>query len=485
MFILPSIHATSRVFSCLCRSMKNPEKYLLVVLGCYVTLTITSMISDIFLVPARLVPASLKTRDADHLNQSIVHGSVKLTYGISGNVKLRHEVSGIKDKNSTQAQSLSIMVQYAKDSLIPASGRSNNVTVDAEKRWMALRKNLQDRKVIFLDYQRYPTTEPLFESEDDRIIFHKNAVYKEEVNPVPQERLKGVVSWIPNGTISNSIDCGWKTPLEKFNVTTGSVNKKIHGILCPLLVPDGYAFQHFMDGVLPKLMQAYEFLIPEDVKLLIYAPRDAIIFEMLTTLGFKRSRLVLYQHGTYQADFMIHTCITPPLHPDLWQKARRMLGAPDEPLVPQSQASVILLTRAKQHNPGRKLMNSEEVLHFLLHRYGGNRVVLFKGGYSLAQSIDLFGKAKIIIGVHGGAFYNMMYAPRGTHVIEIMPTGSDGEIPRGLAHGIIWKMAGLLGQPYWRIPIMPLAKSIMTSTNVQLNIAKLKGILDKVDKTFV
>ena len=178
---------------------------------------------------------------------------------------------------------------------------------------------------------------------------------------------------------------------------------------------------------------------------------------------------------------MINTCITPPVHPDLWQIARRMLGAPEERLVPPTEASVILLTRAKQFNPGRKLMNSEDVLHFLLHRYGGNHVVLFKGGYSLVQSIEIFRKAKIIIGVHGGAFYNMMYAPRGTHVIEIMPTVvSNGDIPRGLAHAIIWKMAGLLEQPYWRIPIMPLA----TSNNVQLNIAKLKGILDKVDKTF-
>ena len=464
--------------------MKNPEKYLLVVLGCYVMLTIASMISDILLEPTRhLVPApSLSPSDTDHLDQSIVHGSVKLTNGVSGNVKLKHEVSGIRAKNSTPVQPLSILFKYARNLPINASSQSNdnNITIDANRRRMALRENLQDRRTILLDYQEFRTTEPLFESKDDRTIFFKNSIYQEDLKPVPRERLKGVVSWIPNGTISKNIDCGWKTPMEKFNVTTGGLSKKLHGIVCPLLIPDGYAFQHFIDGVLPKLIQAYEFLIPEDVTLLIYKPKDAIILEMLATLGFKRSSLVFYQGGTYQADIMINTCITPPVHPDLWQIARRMLGAPEERLVPPSEAFVILLTRAKQYNPGRKLMNSEDVLHFVLHRYGGNHVVLFKGGYSLAQSIEIFGKAKIIIGVHGGAFYNIMYAPKGTHVIEIMPTTiSNGDIPHGRAHTIIWKMAGLLEQPYWRIPIMPLAKS----NNVQLNIAKLKGILDKVDKT--
>ena len=101
-----------------------------------------------------------------------------------------------------------------------------------------------------------------------------------------------------------------------------------------------------------------------------------------------------------------------------------------------------------------------------------------KEATQLPQSTELFGKAKIIIGVHGGAFYNMLYAPKGTNIIEVMPTDSKGVSPRGLAHTIIWHMAALLDQPYWRIPVNSLTKT----NNVQLNIAKLKIILDQIDK---
>ena len=126
--------------------MKNPEKYLLVVLGCYVMLTIASMISDILLEPTRrFVPApSVSPSDTDHWDQSIVHGSVQLTNGISGNVKLKHEVSGISAKNSTPVQPLSILLKYAKNLPINASSqkkkKNNNITIDANRRRTALRR---------------------------------------------------------------------------------------------------------------------------------------------------------------------------------------------------------------------------------------------------------------------------------------------------------------------------------------------------------
>ena len=41
--------------------------------------------------------------------------------------------------------------------------------------------------------------------------------------------------------------------------------------LLPLLVPDGWSFQHFIDGVLPKLVQAYDYLREDtEIKLLLF-----------------------------------------------------------------------------------------------------------------------------------------------------------------------------------------------------------------------
>ena len=342
----------------------------------------------------------------------------------------------------------------------------------------SLQNDLVKHKHIHLNYVTFSHSTPTFADSHDKDLFFANKINANDIGDVPKERLQGVIGYLPNTTINRQIDCGWKTPIEQFHKRDHQVAAKYH-ILCPLLIPDSFAFQHFIDGVLPKLMQAYDLLQRSEVKLLIYKPRDHIVLEMYERLGFNESQLVYYNSGNYFADVMINTCITPPLHPDLWQTARSMLGAPYLLNVPPSEASVILLTRAKAHNSGRSLTNQDDVLHFLLHRYE-KRSVLFKGGYSLDESIALFSRARIIIGVHGGAFYNMLFAPKGTHIVEILPTDEHGGFaPRSIAHTIVWQMSNLLEQPYWRISEKPLT----ARGNVQLSISKLKNILDQIDKS--
>lgn len=384
----------------------------------------------------------------------------------------------VSAKQKKGAQPMSILTKYAKDFIFNNfSTESNKSFMDINKRRLLLRQDLQQRKVIHLEYKGFQFSVPSFASDSDKELMFKNQAYAEHFSPVPQERLIGAIAWLPNVSISRGVDCGWGTTVEEFRAKSAPGNTHIKGILSPLLVPDSFAFQHFIDGVLPKLIQAYEYVIPEDVKLLIHTPRDNTILEMYEALGFKRSQLVYYKGMTYSADVMINSCIAPPLHPEFWQIARRMLGVPEDLSLPVHQASVILLTRARQRNPGRTMTNSKDVLHFLLHRYGSSNVVLFQGGYNLTKSIDIFRKAKIIIGVHGGALYNVLYAPKGTHLIEIMPTGPNGDIRRGLAHTIFWSLTTMLEQPYWRVCEKPLTGA----GNVQLNISKLKTILDKID----
>ena len=454
--------------------MKNPEKCLFVVIGCYILATMLSMVTDIYHEPRH----SLMDLYKERLSDLYINSGLNNNYTGSVNASKVYKVSRKRTTEKWSGQPIGMLRKNTIGSIL--NNISKNVTLDPSGRRLILRRNLQDQGTVHLDYSPFRHLEPSFASEEDRAIFHMNKAYVADLQPIPRERLQGAIAWIPNGTISRTTDCGWSTPLEKFQTKDKHVSKAYHHIICPLLVPDGNSFQHFMDGVLPKLIQAYEYIIPEDVKLLIYTPRDSIIYEMLNVLGFKQSQLLYYQGGTYHADAMINTCITPPLHPDLWQTARRMIGAPEELEFHPRKASVILLTRARHHNPGRSMTNSDDVLHFLLHRYGNN-AIFFKGGYSLAQSIEIFGRAKIIIGVHGGAFYNMLYAPKGTNIVEVMPTDINGLTPHGLAHTIVWHMAALLEQPYWRIPEKPLTK---TMNNVQLNIAKLKIILDKIDKRF-
>ena len=57
---------------------------------------------------------------------------------------------------------------------------------------------------------------------------------------------------------------------------------------------------------------------------------------------------------------------------------RRMLSISEHLTVPYTEASVILLTRAKAHNKGRNIKNDADVRKLLQERYG-ERCVVFTG----------------------------------------------------------------------------------------------------------
>lgn len=99
------------------------------------------------------------------------------------------------------------------------------------------------------------------------------------------------------------------------------------------MVPDGRTFQHFVDGVLPKLVQlltAAPRLAAAVDSFVVYRPRDAVVFEMLGRVGVGRDRLTLVSPGDQQvlgARRLVDTCRTPPVHPRLARRAARLLQA--------------------------------------------------------------------------------------------------------------------------------------------------------------
>ena len=236
--------------------------------------------------------------------------------------------------------------------------------------------------------------------------------------------------------------------------------------------------QHFIDGTLPKIAQAYELLRRPEVKLLLYRPTSAAVNNMLNVLNVSEDRIVWYQSGTvYRADYMIFTCVSPPLHPSLWLGWRQLLGVSDTLQVPAIKATVMLMTRALSRNGGRHIVNFDEVESFLRSRYDDNLVV-FKGGLTLMQAIQTFSKVRIFIGVHGGAFYNLNFAPLSTTIIEFVPTMANGVDVPILASTIFWAMSDLLQQPYWRVPFV----SANSKHDLTMNVTKLRTILDVVDR---
>ena len=63
---------------------------------------------------------------------------------------------------------------------------------------------------------------------------------------------------------------------------------------------------------------------------------------------------------------------------------------------------------------------------------------------SVAEQAALYARASVVIGVHGAGFANALWAPRGCHVVEIVPIDVHLDFQCGLTP--FWHTAELLGQ---------------------------------------
>ena len=102
---------------------------------------------------------------------------------------------------------------------------------------------------------------------------------------------------------------------------------------------------------------------------------------------------------------------------------------------------------------------------------------MFNGPMNLARSRHVFSRTRLMIGVHGGAMYNLHFAPRQTVVVEYVGTQPDGSVPSGTAHTIIWRLAQNAGQTYYRVAETPINYRL----DVNISIPQLVTLLDKID----
>jgi hypothetical protein len=104
------------------------------------------------------------------------------------------------------------------------------------------------------------------------------------------------------------------------------------------------------------------------------------------------------------------------------------------------------------------MIHNQGDLEAALRKAYGDRFAVFKSGVSTSEAIRMFADADVVIGSHGGAMYNMLWASRNARVVEIMPLMSNGAYPdQGhpnslptFAHLAFWTLANMNFQRYYR-----------------------------------
>ena len=273
----------------------------------------------------------------------------------------------------------------------------------------------------------------------------------------------GVVDFIQDGILSDNYDCGWKSDhsvavkLKQDNLTNYFVN----GTVVFLVVPDGYSFQHFLDGILPKLVQIQSLLPDPQIRYLIHLrKRFPIVRELLHRIRISDSQFIKLEtimphSGRIRAKTLVLTCQTPPLHPYLWQRGQRLLKLPWlEPQFKPTRHIVAYFSRNKgAFNGGRRLLNEEDILKTispLIAMKGCELVTFFAKDYKTVDELfNFFSNVVAVFGPHGGALMNMLLLPRNAAVIELMAKKPSFVDEQHEVHLIMYKQSQLLGLRYY------------------------------------
>lgn len=213
-------------------------------------------------------------------------------------------------------------------------------------------------------------------------------------------------------------------------------------------------FQHFFDNGIPHIMLMLFAcqLHPSNITIRMSSCLSGTISNTLKWVGFKN---VIFSGERFSATTLILPEIVPVIHPLYHQNFRNYLK------INFSEFNkIIFISRKPSDNCKnmRIINNQDEICDALLKKYGKNFVIFRANSYSFEQTVELFSKASIIIGAHGGAMYNQMFSPSNTSVVEIMPI-----MPHGLyvgqssrftkppfAHLAIHTNCLMLGQKFFR-----------------------------------
>lgn len=114
----------------------------------------------------------------------------------------------------------------------------------------------------------------------------------------------------------------------------------------------------------------------------------------------------------------------------------------------------------------RKISNEVEVLAFLKKK---GFKILNNSNFSFLKQIEIFYNARIIVGLHGAGFSNLIFCKKNTKVIEIKPKN---------AQKMYKNISNKVGLKYKSIEIQPEEKSIGRNYGIlTVNLEKLKKLI--------
>jgi capsular polysaccharide biosynthesis protein len=233
-------------------------------------------------------------------------------------------------------------------------------------------------------------------------------------------------------------------------------------------------YYHWFNDNLTRLCYAMEAL-PDDVQYLVPPRMQQFQRDSLALLGIPEARVLpkpgseVWELETLFLATASSSCGA--TRPDSieWLRGRLLRGAR---VAGNGRHRRIYISR--QDAPGRRVSNDRDV-EALLHSYGFESCVA--AHLSLREQVALFSTAEAIVAAHGAGLTNMLYAPPGALVVEMVDTKSHS------VGYIYWTMAEALGHEYWYFTIDSIADGHSERPDTFVPIEKLQATLDAAGLT--
>jgi len=247
-------------------------------------------------------------------------------------------------------------------------------------------------------------------------------------------------------------------------------------------------FYHWVIDRLPSVLLLKEFLLADpEIKLIINNQDGRVagyVTEYLDLLGIPAEQIIVAQANTlYYADtvYFATPFLMEPIPKELLLALRSALleGAQRKKLPVRYKNNLIVIVQRVESN--RRIANLAELVEVIQSKFSSEEyeTVIFDGNMSVAQQIDIFNHARLVIGVMASGLTNVLFANPQTSVIEIHP-----ELPYLVDKAGInnwggewcWWLSSAVHADYWFV----LAPFNLWDASVACPIDKIREILEKL-----
>ncbi|HLX68000.1 MAG TPA: glycosyltransferase family 61 protein, partial [Verrucomicrobiae bacterium] len=223
-----------------------------------------------------------------------------------------------------------------------------------------------------------------------------------------------------------------------FDVLHWPSPKIVGGEYCLLTCPCADKnYSEWLLGNLPRLSLIEQFPELKSVRLIVPRSLKPYQRESLEMAGIPSERLVAFDNGYWQVDKLYLTELPSPLgnpspHAVAWLRSKLLKGT-----AAKASKTGRRLYVTRRDAPQRRVLNEPEIIDYL---EGIGFETICPGDLSFAEQIQIFSDANIVVGPHGAAFANMVFAPPEAALIEFF---GDNYL-----HGCYWALSGICGQKH-------------------------------------